>query len=252
MNNEFNINNFESKVFFIGYNKTATTTIHKLFAKNKVKSLHSRRWGLKNFQIFSDTGDILNPKVKYDYENYLKRYPQSLCVLNTRSLDGWLYSRCRHYYWRGTHPGKPDFGYPVDRDMIKLWVENRNKYYVDLLRYFLDYPAKLAIIDIDDDYWIRFLCDFLDLEYHNIWVNKSEADGDLYTRQWKKREINEISPDYLNLIKESIMGAYHDLNIKDGSSSLLIRSLTDNDDYRNIYEGLNTFKNNISVKLMTK
>jgi hypothetical protein len=252
MNNEFDINNFESKVFFIGYNKTATSTIHQLFNRNAIKSAHSRQWKLEKFQAFSDTGDILNPRVRYDYENYLRLYPQSLCVLNTRSLDGWLNSRCRHYYWRGVHPGKTDFGYPVDRDMIKLWVENRNNYYVDLLRYFVDYPAKLAIVDIDGNNWIRFLCDLLGLEYHNIRANKSQAHGDLYTHNWGKRESTEISSDYLNLIKESIMGAYDDLKIRDYTSSLLIGSLSNNDDYRKIYEGLNTFKNNISVKLMTK
>ena len=252
MNNAFDISDFNTKVFFIGYNKTATSTIHKLFAKNKIKSLHSRRWGLKKHQVFSDTGEILDPKVKYDYESYLHNYPASLCVLNTRGLDGWLRSRCRHYYWRGAEPGKIDWGYPVDRDMIKLWIRSRNEYYVNLFMYFSEYPTKLAIVDIDDANWIKFLCDFLDLEPYTIWANKSEAHGDLYTRDWGKREVTDISPDYLNLIEESIAGAYEDLKIKDYTSSLLIKSLTPPHIYNKIYQSLPLFQNNVSVKLMTK
>ena len=246
MNNEFNINNFESKIFFIGYNKTATSTIHQLFKRNTIKSAHSRHWRVNQFQIFSDTGDILDPKVKFNYENYLNHYSQSICVLNTRSLDGWLYSRCRHYYWRGRHPGKTDFGYPVDVNMIKLWIENRNKYYVDLLLYFLERPTKLVILDTDDNNWISFLCSLFGLEYYNIWANKSHPSGDLYTRSWKKEKNECIPPDYLDVIKNSISEAYQVFNIKDYTSGLLIRSLTSHKEYVKIYEGLNTFKNNIN------
>lgn len=46
------------KIFVIGFNKTASTTLHELFKRNDLKSFHGCRWPLKKYDCFSDTGSI--------------------------------------------------------------------------------------------------------------------------------------------------------------------------------------------------
>ena len=132
--------------------------------------------------------------------------------------------------------------------MIRTWVESRNKYYVDLLLYFLERPSKLLILDVDEDKWIQFLCDFFGLEYYEVWDNKSKLDGDLYANRWPDKRDDDVIPEqYLDRIKNTIYDVYEDLNITDGTSSLLVRSLSNDRDYMKIYKDLSVIKNNLKL-----
>ncbi len=232
----FDISNFENKVFFIGYNKTATCSIHDIFIKNNIKSLHYPPWNnlpLSEYQVFSDSGDVLNFKTLFNYEIFEKSHPSSMFVLNTRSLDGWLRSMSLHNYWRGKYKGNT-YGYPITKEHIKRWVINKNKYYMDLLLYFMDKPSKILVLDIDKPDWTNYMCKFFGLKHYNIWLNGANDP----ILSWRKRVQNSgkksVPDKYLNRIEKSISGAYNDLNIKDYNSSLLIKSLTPESVYAKI------------------
>ena len=61
------------KIFVIGFNKTATTTFHKLFLANKLKSEHKTVWHPEKFDCFSDgeliLKDIIPPIIKSEIVN---------------------------------------------------------------------------------------------------------------------------------------------------------------------------------------
>ena len=79
-----------NKYFIIGFNKTGTNTLHQLFLKNNLKSQHSGKWRLEQYQCFSDSEDI------YRFEDLDKQYENSIFILNTRSLQKWIISRFKH------------------------------------------------------------------------------------------------------------------------------------------------------------
>ena len=64
-----------NKIFCIGFNKTATTAIHKFFKRNNLKSFHNSKWSdenLNKYRCFSDNGDL------HDFEELDKKYPDRL------------------------------------------------------------------------------------------------------------------------------------------------------------------------------
>tara|TARA_B100000579_G_C22848158_1_gene865676 strand:- start:2326 stop:3057 length:732 start_codon:yes stop_codon:yes gene_type:complete len=239
----FDISNFENKICFIGYNKTATTSIDCIFKKNAIKTSHNAKLSdLKKVQVISDTGSTNNPKLKFNYEAAIKKYPGSICVLNTRSLEGWLISRCKHYYWRGIY-GRQSFGYPITKNIVRGWIESRNDYYQDLLHYFLKTPEKLLILDIDKPDWAEYMCNFFNIEHFDTWVNKSRNDGDYYTDGWRDKKYDEvINQEYLDLIKDTIYDVCYELGVKDSTTNLLIPTLTPG--YKKISTNLKLIENN--------
>ena len=105
------LENKMKKTIFIGFNKTATTSIHFTMRKNGFNSVHragawrfkTRYNRLKNVinrrDVITDWGDTHIPlhiieKLSNDYEN-------ELFVLNTRRLSAWIESRFKHYVTRG-------------------------------------------------------------------------------------------------------------------------------------------------------
>ena len=79
------------KIFVIGFNKTATTSIHKLFIKNNLLSQHNGdKWDLDSYQCFSDNGDLRN------FKELNETYENSIFILNTRKLKNWIISRFKY------------------------------------------------------------------------------------------------------------------------------------------------------------
>ena len=76
-----------SKIFVIGFNKTASSTLHKLFKVNNLKSQHTTNWDLPNYDCFSDNGNL------NDFKKLDNLYKDSIFILNTRNLTNWLSSR---------------------------------------------------------------------------------------------------------------------------------------------------------------
>lgn len=218
MKMKFDITDFNTKVFFIGYNKTATSTIHKVFKLNDFKSVHNPDWAklnLKKFQIFSDTGNGCVPNFKI--EKAFEKYSNSIFVLNTRSLDRWLRSRCKHYYWRGKFKGwKKD--YPVTNELIEKWILYRNAYYSKVLNFFENKKNRFLILNIEESDWLENMCKKFNIKYKNVFENKSLTNGDKYLQV----EGEVIESSYLQKIDECIEKAYEKLSVKNPQSHLLI------------------------------
>ena len=85
------------KVFCIGFNKTGTTTLHRILQDQlSYRSAHKPRWTdwsitrnrpeLDQFDAFSDGGCA-------SIKNLDELYPEAIFVLNTRPLRHWVLSR---------------------------------------------------------------------------------------------------------------------------------------------------------------
>ncbi len=147
------------KYFVIGFNKTATTTFHNLFIQNDLKSQHASIWNTNNFNCFSDNGDLNNYKLlDIKYEN-------SIFILNIRRLDKWLISRFKHGQ---SHKLKSKWAYPATQELCNNWINQRERYYMEILKYFKKKPDKLIIVSIDEPEWISYICNQLNFKNNNI------------------------------------------------------------------------------------
>ena len=79
-----------SKIFFLGYNKTATCSIYQLMTTNGIKCQHDSKWDIDKYRAFCDCGDL------QDYKKLYEMYPNSYFILNTRNIKDWLLSRLKH------------------------------------------------------------------------------------------------------------------------------------------------------------
>ena len=166
------MNKSYDKYFVIGFNKTATSTLHHLFLKNNLKSQHkkSKFWNTSKYDCFSDitSGDQIWKELDKKYEN-------SIFILNVRELDKWLISRFKHCL-----RNKSNWGYPYTREKCIKWIHLREKTHFEILNFFSEKPNKLIIINIDREGWINYLCSQLHFNNNNIEsknVNKTNKNN---------------------------------------------------------------------------
>ena len=210
-----------NKIFCIGFNKTATTAIHKFFERNNLKSFHNSKWSdvnLNKYRCFSDNGDL------HDFEELDKKYPDSLFILNTRSFDKWILSRLKHgYHMSKRRKEDKNWAYPVTEELINSWVSKRISHYNKILNYFNDKTDKLIILDIEKKDWSNFLCSVINLENNNnSIVNKLNA-----------------SEKYTDLCKAKIEKYFKDNNLFENKSTKLIFDKETNEKF------IKNFKNNL-------
>ena len=183
------------KIFFIGYNKTATSSIHSLFLSLGYKCTHcAYKWDLERFQVFSDTGSvpfikfnnnfIYNGNGNYNTQNKVtnfevfielyNQYPNAIYVLNTRSLKKWLISRYKHGFARNN--GNPNWAWPIDEKLTIKWINDREKYYNNIINFFSNKIEQLIIINIEKPFWQKELLSFLSIEENvpNKLLNKRD------------------------------------------------------------------------------
>lgn len=96
------------KVFVIGYNKSATTSIHHLFLHLGFNSYHSARWRSCDPKLLKPF-DCLGDGPPDDLELIDATYPKSKFILQVRDLGEWLYSRLSHIE-REKALGQPNVG----------------------------------------------------------------------------------------------------------------------------------------------
>lgn len=138
------------KIFAIGFNKTATNSIHTLFLMSGIHSLHNwardRRWLLYHrYQAFCDGPED-------GFEELDRRFPGSKFILNTRQLDEWIDSRLEHIRYQlgpGEHPQTPDWS--MTEDAVKNWIRKRNRNHIRIMEYFEERPQDLLIVNFIRD-----------------------------------------------------------------------------------------------------
>ena len=153
------------KVFAIGLNKTATSSIHKTFVNSGFQAVHNTKWAEKPLQIrylssyraFSDGG----PK---HFDQYDAVFPRSKFILNVRNLDEWIDSRLEHIRYLSQEYGKKGTGNWTDTpESVQQWIVERNQHHLKVLKYFENRPKDLLIINyIREDDASRRITDFIE------------------------------------------------------------------------------------------
>ena len=171
------------KVFCVGFNKTGTVTLDKIFRDQlSYRSAHKPRWTdwsitkdrqrLDRFDVFSDGGCA-------SIENLDELYPEALFILNTRPLKDWVLSRHKSVErsrmaasWILTMYVPLGFVARLinrwvldnsDRALVR-WIRIRNSYHEHVIHYFEERTEKLLVLNIKDADFAARLARFLGTE----------------------------------------------------------------------------------------
>ena len=196
------------KLFFIGFNKTATTTIAHILRSNFISTHHScgNKWLLDKHDAFLD-----DPKGILDYANLSIEYPNAKFILTCRNLRKWCISRFKH--GMSMKFGGESWILPMDAK-CKLWIEQRDNHHKSIVNFFQNQSNRLIICDVGQEKWIDFLCDSLLLEnriypklhvrpytkLNNVTMNKiyDVVDSTFSNMNLNQHEINSNFMVYLN------------------------------------------------------
>ena len=159
-----------SKVFCIGLNKTATTTLHEALMILGFRSLHykvtpgdepadnavfrAQEEGLPlltyitGYDAYSDIWPLI-----HNFDVLDEQYPGSRFVLTTRDLNAWLESRTRHQ-----ERNHPEAEREVDHD---AWRRGFERHHRRVNEHFADRSDLLVVDFTKDPSWAN-LCEFLD------------------------------------------------------------------------------------------
>lgn len=158
----------KNKVFAIGFNKTATSSLHALFNEIGRPSYHGVRWRnlldvrlLNKYDCFSD--GIPDDLAKLD-----AMFPGSKFILQVRDLRSWVHSRLGHIdRYKSTAPYNIGLDWDVTETAIKIWIVQRNAYHKLVLEHFKDRPNDLLIVNFIRDNEAAFkVCRFLNHNHH--------------------------------------------------------------------------------------
>jgi hypothetical protein len=142
------------KVFSLGFNKTATTSIYSLFKSLGFEAMDGPHWRKNSqwhlhfqFQTFTD-----GPPEDFRFLD--GSFPNSKFLLNIRRLDEWLDSRIEHVIFRMQSPGyksRMSSGRVPDKDILMRWARERERHHQDVLEYFSARPNDLLVVNYIDD-----------------------------------------------------------------------------------------------------
>ena len=171
------------KVFCVGFNKTGTTTLHRILSEQlSYRSAHKPEWTdwsitknrdrLDQWDAFSDGGCA-------SIRNLDELYPEARFILNTRPLKHWVLSRHKAVarsrsavHWALTKYVPLGFVARIlnrwvldNRERAVMgWIRIRNSYHGHVIRYFSERKGKLLIINIEDVDFAAQLATFLGSE----------------------------------------------------------------------------------------
>ncbi|OOZ40407.1 hypothetical protein BOW53_08020 [Solemya pervernicosa gill symbiont] len=195
------------KVFAIGFNKSASTSLHTLFESLGHPSYHGNKWRDHNNQSVLKKYDCFSDDIPIDMVALDQLFPKSKFILNVRDLESWIYSRLAHIEHRkrtrqNYHTGPK---WDTSKEAIKSWIEQRNDYHLFVLSYFSDRPADLLVVNfVRDQSAATKVCQFLGYkgEYRRPMENinpnseRPQHHRELLQRSIREMEINEIELTY--------------------------------------------------------
>ena len=204
-----------NKIFIIGLNKTATSTIHHMFLQNNFKSVH---WDLpryskykqngieesvlnnlknnnnlldkeldENFQVFSD---IQNLSINFELLDI--QYPNSLFIYNYRNINNWILSRLNFLhgnyinYWRI----KNNKNNLSDKEVIKEWSNLYNNHHEKVMNYFKN-KENIVYYNIEEE-TMDFFIKKLPFKLKNIKIEKKLVTKNKFYK-FEKNEFKKIS-----------------------------------------------------------
>jgi hypothetical protein len=148
------------KIFFIGFNRCGTTTIHHFLKSQGVRSAHfwrdnknlaveiEKRVGSPALKEFLDRSTAYSDLCYFTNEisiegnrhfrEFARLFPRAYFVLNDRDLESWIRSRCnKDSKRRGTLLGRGMAYYGADAETVmKIWREQHQQHVAAVLDYF--------------------------------------------------------------------------------------------------------------------
>jgi len=194
------------KYFVIGFNKTATTTMHELFLLNGIKSQHDNNWDLDNYDAFSDNKEL------YVYNELTIKYPDAMFILNIRNMKGWILSRVNHgIIYRTLYNNDPSsdwiwkWTYPISESKIIDNIVWRNTHIKSVLNHFKsrNMMNQLVVLDVDQADWIKFFCSELNLDKQD--TIRAHSSNSLLISVEKKDECQEEMNAAKKLVDETFL-----------------------------------------------
>ena len=205
------MSNKTPKIFIIGFNKTATRTIHYFFKNNGINSVH---WdnnrlvehlesNIKNNLPLLGPQKVFNKKVNSDctyqdaivlsdmthaelnknpkdyYKILDKQYVGSKFILNCRNVESWIESRLKH--GDGSFAENQMIFHKCSLAELKnIWRNMYNEHIYDVNLYFKNRESDLLIFNIDiDGKSPKKIIDFLENEYpllnKEFWEKKGKT-----------------------------------------------------------------------------
>ena len=152
------------KVFVIGFNKSASSSLHFLFESLGRPSYHGVAWrNLDDLKLLQKY-DCFSDDIPRDLSELDRLFPSSKFILNVRDLRSWIYSRLAHIERNKksnskykTHPT-----WDTTEEAIKVWIKTRNEYHLSVLSYFAGRPADILVVNfIRDELAAVKVCRFL-------------------------------------------------------------------------------------------
>jgi hypothetical protein len=184
-------------IFVIGFNKTGTTSIHKLFENNGIPSIHWDQGKLAKMSLinilngdlvfsgyddkFNVFSDMFFRTEKFIFEgNSLFRqmdndYPGSFFIYNKRNINDWINSRIKH---KSLVSGMTiiDLEKKISKsrevgDIIDYWTKSRSRFEEDIKYYFRNSKFFMEI-DIEDPNFVDKISEFTGIKLNPIFWKK--------------------------------------------------------------------------------
>jgi len=172
------------KIFVIGFNKTGTSSLHYLFKKLGINSIHTTIPVMNIINCY----DAFTDGSHFNFIDYYNAKPDSLFILNTRPIQKWLISRYKHAM--GTK-FKDNWCWPVSDEKTNPWIEQRETQYQNILSFFKDKPSQLLIINIEKDGWEKVVSNFIQKEHSIVSYRNNRPD-------------NKIDPEKMKIINNNV------------------------------------------------
>jgi hypothetical protein len=206
------------KLFFIGFNKCGTKTLHHFFRRNGYLCIHSRSWwakhthgltaaqmmkdnqlanrpilaGLSRYEVFSDLNFVTDSEI-IEANSYFREmhqdHPDAYFVFNDRPVKNWIRSRLSHEGGKhGSFVKKFENALKLSRDeVIAFWEKDYERHKKDVVEYFQNHP-RFMIYNIETDKPDRLLA-FLSNDFNlnaSMWEHRGSSQERL-SRQLAKR-----------------------------------------------------------------
>ncbi len=138
------------KVFAIGFNKTGTTSLHRIFTDLGYRSYHGTKWRDSSRPGIYRLYDAFCDGIPDDFRKLDAMFPNAKFILQVRDLDAWLDSRLEHIH--RLPPGK-DRGadWTATPEAMETWIRRRDSHHTAVLEHFRDRPDDLLLINFIRD-----------------------------------------------------------------------------------------------------
>lgn len=136
------------KIFAVGFNKCATTSLHALFTTLGFPSYHGTLWRRCDNMWLLKTYDCFSDGIPQDLAKLDRTFPGSKFVLQVRDLESWVYSRLAHIE-RSKQSGHYRVGLDWDTSdyAVAAWIKQRNRHHLFVQEYFAERPDDLLIVN---------------------------------------------------------------------------------------------------------